>query len=469
MLTADRRDSLHQAAPRRSIVLNLSERRLVLYSADVLGIVAALGIALKTSEVDPSPMWFVWVGLLIAVWTLNASVFDVYDLRTASRLLRSALVTYRALFATFIAYLAIPYWSAPLLMSRLSILIWILCSLLFVSVGRAAYARLLIQPRFHRRALIVGTGAAAITAAEMLVGEAADEYAVVGFIAREPESSPVDGIQMVGTYDNLLGIAREFDVAEVVLADDFGLATDLAPAIVSLYESGVEVRLMSALYEEITGRIPVRHISTHWFAVLPERAGGGRMYGLVKRLVDVAVATLLLVCLSPIMVIIALAVGVDSHGSPLYRQERLGYLSRPFFLVKFRTMINEAEPNGPQWATKQDSRRTRLGQLLRPTRLDELPQLWNVLRGDMTLIGPRPERAALISQIEQEVPFYRVRLLVRPGITGWAQVRHPYANSVSGSVDKLQYDLYYVKHRSAYLDLVIAFKTLGVIARASGS
>ena len=225
---------------------------------------------------------------------------------------------------------------------------------------------------------------------------------------------------------------------------------------------------MSELYEELAGRIPVGYLGSQWFVALRARRVGGRLYDGVRRSLDVLVAGALFLVMAPALVLLGIAIRLDSRGPAIFRQERTGYRGRVFTMYKFRTMLLDAEGDGPVWATPGDPRRTRLGRFLRPSRLDELPQLWNVLIGDMSLIGPRPERPTFVDRLELEIPFYRARLLVRPGISGWAQVRGSYASSVQDTVEKLEYDLYYVKHRSPYLDLVIVLRTFGVLLRASG-
>jgi exopolysaccharide biosynthesis polyprenyl glycosylphosphotransferase len=409
-----------------------------------------------------------WFGSLWVIWSVSSSVFDCYKARIAAHARRAILFAFGALITTFAVYLVLPYWSAPLLSSPPSVLVFVSSAFLIVGASRIAYARLLTGAQFRRRVVIAGHNVAARSAAMLLRAEAAKEYDVLGLVAPshiDPDSSPY--LPVLGTYADLAEIVRERGVAEIILADEAATA-DLMTDVLELYQTGTEVRHLSDLYEEITGRISVRHVASHWVAALPRRAGGGRTYDLAKRFLDVIVAAAALVVVSPVMLLIALAIRLESSGPVIYRQPRQGYLGKTFDVRKFRTMIASAENGVAVWATPRDPRRTRIGRFLRPTRLDELPQLWNVLVGDMSLIGPRPERPAFVAELQKAIPFYRARMLVRPGITGWAQVNFTYAASIEDALEKLQYDLYYVKHRSAFLDLVIALKTIGVLVRAGG-
>jgi len=454
----------------------LSERRLLLRLADYVALTVSLYVALQFAYRGPFDGLaqvptdaLLWFGLLLLIWSVSSSVFDCYKARVAAHTRPAALSAFSALIMTFAVYLAIPYWSAPLLSSRLSVLVFAASALVLVGLTRLAYAKLLTGVQFRRRVLIVGHNVAARSAAMLLRAEAGKEYEVLGLVAAQdvmPESSPY--LPILGAYAELSDIVRRRGVAEVILAEDEPPTADLMNEVLELYQTGTEVRQMADLYEEITGRIPVRHVGAHWVAALPRRAGGGRAYDLAKRLLDVVVAGAALIVVAPLMLAVAIAIRIESRGPVIYRQERQGYLGKTFYVRKFRTMIANAENGAAVWASRKDPRRTRLGRLLRPTRIDELPQLWNVLVGDMSLIGPRPERPAFVAELQKVIPFYRARMLVRPGISGWAQVNFTYASSIEDALEKLQYDLYYVKHRSAFLDLVIALKTIGVLLRAGG-
>jgi lipopolysaccharide/colanic/teichoic acid biosynthesis glycosyltransferase len=222
------------------------------------------------------------------------------------------------------------------------------------------------------------------------------------------------------------------------------------------------------LYEQLTGRVPVEHAGRNLAVVLPINGGPAHLHASVKRFADLSIASLGLVLTVLLLPLVWLAHRIESPGSVFYRQRRVGQGGRLFYLLKFRTMSPDAEPNGPRWAQVHDDRITRVGRILRRLHLDEAPQALNILRGDLSFMGPRPERPEFVMQLERQIPFYRARHAVRPGVTGWAQVNYDYGASVEDALTKLQYDLYYIKHQSLWLDLLILAKTLGLILTMRG-
>jgi lipopolysaccharide/colanic/teichoic acid biosynthesis glycosyltransferase len=236
--------------------------------------------------------------------------------------------------------------------------------------------------------------------------------------------------------------------------------------LIDCFSRGVTATPAVALYEALTGRVLASSLGTAWFTQIP--TDPHRPYLVVKRLIDVVFVVLV----SPVVLLasalIALTILADSGFPIFYRQLRLGQRGETFVIHKFRTMLRDAEPQGPRFATRADPRRTGVGRFLRRTRLDELPQLWDVLRGHMSLIGPRPERPEFASRLREKLPLYEARLLVRPGVTGWAQTRLPYASDLEESLMKLEYDLYYVKHVGPILDLSIVLRTVGIVLRFAG-
>ena len=249
----------------------------------------------------------------------------------------------------------------------------------------------------------------------------------------------------------------------MILAITHDIHGELIRAIMDCQEQGIRITPMQRLYEEITGRVPVEHIGDNWPAILPlDHAATGKLFPFLKRAMDVAIAIIGLLIFVALFPLIALALYLDSPGPIFYCQERVGKAGQPYRLIKLRTMVPDAEPDGePMWAKEKDPRVTRVGRFLRLTRLDELPQFINVLRGEMSIVGPRPERPDFVAELEKHIPFYRARHAVKPGMAGWALVNCGYGDSVEDALIKLEYDLYYIKHQSIYLDLLILFKTIG--------
>ena len=233
---------------------------------------------------------------------------------------------------------------------------------------------------------------------------------------------------------------------------------------------GVEVYDMPRLYERLTGRIPVTHLSDRWLLYTPFQGINRNLYTLhIKRLLDIGLSLILLVVSLPIAVITALLIRLDSPGPVLYRQSRVGMNGKVYELLKFRSMRVGAEADGAVWAQENDPRTTRVGSIIRKLRIDEIPQIWNVLKGDMSFIGPRPERPEFVDMLHEEVPYYSLRHSIKPGITGWAQINYPYGASKEDALEKLQYDLYYIKNLTFVLDLDIILRTIGVVLFGSGA
>jgi exopolysaccharide biosynthesis polyprenyl glycosylphosphotransferase len=244
------------------------------------------------------------------------------------------------------------------------------------------------------------------------------------------------------------------------LAITHNLSNELFRAVLDAQEWGVEIVLMPVLYEQITGRVPVEHIGDNWYAALPlGHASASGLSGILKRGFDIAFSSLGLVLFGIALPFIAVAIRLDSPGAVFYSQRRVGQGGRIFTVRKLRTMVSDAERNGQaQWAAKNDPRVTRVGSILRKLHFDELPQFLNILRGEMSVVGPRPERPEFVAQLEKQIPFYRLRHAVKPGMAGWALTKADYVDSVDDARARVEYDLYYIKHQSFQLDLWILFR-----------
>lgn len=322
-----------------------------------------------------------------------------------------------------------------------------------------------------RRTLVLGTGAEA-AAIEASFEDLGAEFKLVGFLPGNKADGEVrvEGNRILPATGGLLHTIREHRIDDLVVA-----VQERRGGMLPLRElldcrlAGVRILDRSSFYERALGQIRLDSLHVSWLIF-----GDGFRQGLwrrsVKRLFDVTAATALLILATPIMLVATLLIALESGFPVLYRQERVGPDGRTFNLIKFRSMRVDAEKDGqPRWAVAADSRITRVGRIIRKARIDELPQLLNVLKGDMSLVGPRPERPFFVEQLTREVPFYAVRHTVKPGVTGWAQVKYRYGSSVDDSVQKLQYDLYYVKNNSLFLDVVILIETIRVVLTGQGA
>jgi sugar transferase (PEP-CTERM system associated) len=320
------------------------------------------------------------------------------------------------------------------------------------------------------RIMIVGSGPAAQLVTNTL--RQSDPHSlVVGYYPSPNETEcAVDATMVLPGSACLSETARRLDVDEIVVA-----LTERRSGSMPLRELldckllGIRVFDVNTHFEKTLGQIRLGFANAGWM-IFGDGFNQGFVRSAVKRIFDILSASLLIVVSAPIMLLAAIAIKLDSRGPVFYRQERLGQDGQPFMVAKFRSMRTDAEQDGkPRWASVHDDRVTRVGNFMRKTRIDELPQLFNVLKGEMSMVGPRPERAYFVEQLTQQIPFFAVRQSVKPGVTGWAQVRYQYGATVEDSIEKLQYDLYYVKNNSLFLDLMILFETVAVVLTGKGA
>ncbi|MFN3432525.1 MAG: sugar transferase [Candidatus Sericytochromatia bacterium] len=319
-----------------------------------------------------------------------------------------------------------------------------------------------------RWVVIVGANSVGAAMAEEIRRSPQSGYRVVGFVDDDPtkQNRLYAGLPVLGVYGRLPALTEALSLDAVVIR-----SADLTcqQALVDCIERGASVLTMAGLYERLSARIPVPLIDAGWF-ISELRAGQRRLYRAARRSLDVAIALVGLVGTGLLFPLLAIAIKLGGGPGPIiYAQRRVGLRGAEFTIYKFRTMRQDAEREGAAWAKERDDRVTPVGNLLRRTRLDELPQFWNVLKGDMSVVGPRPERPEFTKLLAQEIPFYNRRHMVPPGLTGWAQVMFPYGASVEDSLEKLQYDLFYIKNRSFYLDLKIMAKTVRVMVNKIGA
>jgi sugar transferase (PEP-CTERM system associated) len=340
-----------------------------------------------------------------------------------------------------------------------------------IAVWRLILRALLKTERFAERVLIVGSGEKAIDIAREVLHRKHLGYRVVGFLDNDPQLQGVSLInpRVIGTTHQCRELALLHGVSRVVVAanDSRGGQVSL-DALLACKTSGIRVQEASSYYEQLTGKLMLEGLRKSWL-VFSDGFVVSRGARFAKRLLDIGVAATALIVAAPVMLLVALAVRLDSPGPVFFRQDRVGRGGREFTLWKFRSMRTDAEAGGAQWAVAGDPRVTRAGRFLRQTRLDELPQLWNVLIGDMSLVGPRPERRMFVDQLKEQIPLYEQRLVVRPGLTGWAQIKASYASSVEESLEKLKFDLYYIKNLSLFLDISILLSTARTVLLGRGA
>ena len=340
----------------------------------------------------------------------------------------------------------------------------------FVAIrGIAAHSGM--APMFARRTLVLGTGAEA-AAVELSISHLGQAIRFLGFYP----AKKTDAAHQVAAHRILTGGADLVDAVRRHRVDEIIVAVrERRGGVLPLRElldcklMGVRVLDLSSYYERAVGQLRLDSLHASWL-IFGDGFRQGFVRTVVKRLFDIVAAATLLLLALPVMVVTVVVIAVESGFPVLYRQERVGQGGRLFEVIKFRSMRRDAEGDGkPRWASTNDDRVTRTGRIIRKLRIDELPQLINVLRGDMSLVGPRPERPYFVDQLAREIPYYAVRHSVKPGVTGWAQVRYHYSASLDDAIQKLQYDLYYVKNHTLFLDIVVLFETVGVVLTGEGA
>lgn len=338
-------------------------------------------------------------------------------------------------------------------------------------MARTVLIKLLDAPTWKRRVLVLGTGNEAARVCELQRRQnCTDGFEIVGYVPLGEPPYSVNRSLILSECESLHAIVHKHRVDEIVIAlDDRRLGNMPLSDLVENKINGTTIMDTATFFERETGRVRLESINPSWL-IFSDGFQVGPWHKTVKRFFDVFVSSALLLITLPIMVVTAIAIGLESSGPIFYRQQRVGEHGKLFELLKFRSMHENAEPDGnPRWAMLNDARCTAIGRVIRRLRIDELPQLANVLLGDMSFVGPRPERAVFVAQLARQIPYYSYRHSVKPGVTGWAQVRYRYGASIEDAKAKLEYDLYYVKNHSLFLDLLILIRTIRTVLFAEGA
>ncbi len=469
----------------KTIHLGNVEQRVILFLGDFLASVLALaasiyiwteyswrsllatGITEKRAERIFSVDIQFWVYFLPFIWLLL--LIELYEPQVAANRRKTQRGIITAGIIGFVLYALIfitikdPTSSLP----RIAIGAFLLVATLLTWLWRMIYIRLYTAQGLMRRVLIVGAGKAGITLAKAYQELDTKPFLLVGFADDDPEKlgTKIEGFRVLGKNNQLIDLIMQHNVNDVVVAITGAMMGSTFQTILDVQESGIAVTRMPTMYEEITGRVPIHHLETDWLIrSFIDQARVSMFYELGKRVVDLIGSIVGIMVFIATFPFISLAIILDTGLPIFYGQERLGKGGKPFRLYKFRTMIQDAEADGvARAAIVDDPRVTQVGRVLRKTRLDEFPQFLNVLRGEMSLVGPRAEREQLVEDFQKKIPFYRARLLVKPGISGWAQITHGYAATIFGTSLKLEYDLYYIKHRTVGMDITILLRTFWTV------
>jgi len=353
------------------------------------------------------------------------------------------------------------FWRSTLAYAMGAAVVMLVANRLFIGGILGAQA-------FRRRVLVLGAGQRAERLRQL--GERPEVgFVIVGYIGMSDSKPQIEEAINRSAIHNLKRFVENLGVSEVVLALEERRNSLPLSDLLRIKTAGVHVNDFSSFIERETGRVDLDTVNPSWLIFSDGFSSGRAVSSVAKRLFDITASLLLLAFTLPLIAIFAVLVKLDSKGPAFFRQRRVGLYGQPFFVVKLRSMHIDAESGGAQWATKDDPRVTRVGRFIRKVRIDELPQAWTVLKGEMSFVGPRPERPEFVADLEDKLPYYAERHMVKPGITGWAQVNYPYGASIEDSRHKLEYDLYYAKNYTPFLDLLIILQTLRVVLWREGA
>lgn len=451
----------------KKIHFEISERKILLRVFDVALVLLALYFVSIQFEFDYfriSIHNFYWTFVLAFYLLLFGSVFEMYNLQVAGnqfQIVKSIILTATA---TVTIFLLTPILTPSLPKNRLQILFFYVAILGTLFLWRMLYQKYLASQRFYKNVLFLADD----RSVESLVSElekADPNYKVVGYLSTKEHLRKKVLLEKV-EIEQLEHFIYERSISEIVVANK---ATEEMPVevydrLLFLLENGVIIREYSQVYESCTYRLPVQYAEKDFYKYFPfSRSNQNRLYQYGIRFFDIVVSLIGLTAGFMLLPFLLFGNLIANRGPLLYTQERVGKNGESFKIFKFRSMVTNAEANGAVFASANDSRITPFGKFLRKSRIDEVPQFINILKGDMAVIGPRPERPVFVQQIVEIMPFYQTRHVIKPGLTGWAQVKHAYGETLDDSLIKLQYDLYYIKHRSLFLDINIVIKTLSTV------
>lgn len=463
--------------------LRVTERRTLLILGDFIVGLAALLLSLYLWGVSERFLGFslefiqkrvpAWFFLLPLVWlVLNV---ELYDVHRASDLRRTIAGVMSAALAGVVLYLAVYFYYVDpqnLLLPRRGVATFLISVSLLTLAWRWAYIRIFTAPQFLRRALLVGGGVSGAHLLRVYNALRVKPFLLVGIIDDDKTKLgvQVEGHRVIASSEQLLNLACEQNISDVIVAISGEMQGGMFQTLLDAQEMGVEIIRMPTAYEDLLGRVPIQTLEANWILrSFVDEARVSQFYLMGKRLLDIFGGLIGVLLLAFFFPFIALAILIDDGRPIFYGQMRFGRGGQEYRILKFRTMRRDAEADGKaRWAREDDERATRSGRLLRKTHLDELPQFLNVLRGEMSLVGPRAERPELVEYFQKHIPFYRARLLVKPGITGWAQVNYGYASTIDETITKLEYDLFYIKHRSLVMDMVILLRTPATVTGFRG-
>jgi sugar transferase (PEP-CTERM system associated) len=453
----------------RTILLLLVEAML-LFGGLIIAVYARLG-AIDAEDALIQRHGFYKAALATVFCLTSFYIFDLYDFVVIHDRSELILRMIQALGLAWIV-LALVFYAVPQVMIGRGVsLISLPLALLLMVVWRLSIHWVLGHPEIGERILIVGSGPFAVEVARETLNRPDAGFRVVGFVDNDPRllGKSLINPKVIGLTSDLAALVTRESIDRIVVAISDRRGQFPTQELLRLSLSGeVSIEESASFYERITGRVLLDMIRPSWL-IFSSRGRRARANEVLRIVIHRLVALIGAILSLPIVVITAVLIKIDSRGPVLYKQERVGKNGRTFSLMKFRSMRLDAEQNGPVWASSGDDRMTRVGRIIRKIRVDEIPQFWNILRGDMNFVGPRPERPHFVAQLAEEINYYEQRHLIAPGLTGWAQIKYAYGASIEDAKNKLEYDLYYMKHQNLMLDATIMFETIKTILFGKGT
>ena len=452
------------------IHFNISERKILLRIFDIVAILFVLYFVSNSFDFDYFTLtkenWS-WVLVLILYVSIFGSVFELYDLQKSSKIEKISTGIVFTVSTTVLFYLLTPFYTPVLPDNRLQIVFFYFAILIALFLWRIIYVTFIVSPRFYKKVLIIGETTNIETIVEAFKSSDPN-YKIVGFVNCELDRTIAVKFNAIPEYrpNQIREVIKNENLSEIVVAtySSENITSEIYYTLIKLLEEGFPINEYTQVYEDLTQRIPVQFVGKDFYKYFPfSRSNQNKLYLFFHRVFDVLFSLIGVLTGIIFLPIILLGNAIANRGPLFYTQDRIGKNGKIFKIIKFRTMIKNAEKSGAMWAKKGDVRVTLFGKFLRHSRIDEIPQFINILKSEMSLIGPRPERPFFVKELSQMLPFYETRHIVKPGLTGWAQVKTRYASSIDDSLLKLQYDLYYIKHRSFFLDMNIFIKTLSTV------
>jgi sugar transferase (PEP-CTERM system associated) len=459
---------LGQYVPVKTIILAITEIALIVVSI-ILAAWIRFGSLADARWYLARPYTGVQFAIVVIVCWLCLYYNDLYDLQSVARRTEFVVHLMQALGAAVLILALLYYFQPDLSLGRgVSALALVLIFTVLLIWRSAVDASKLFRPVY--RVVIAGTGTSGVRLVREILALPELNIKVLGFLDEKGQNIVKTLVNpgIVGGVAEVEDFVRREQVDWVVLAFSERRGVMPTAELLRLKLSGIRVEEAHSLFEKLKGGVMLERLSPSWL-VLSEGFRKDVLLMFSKRALDIIISAVALVVLSPFLLLLSLAIMAESGLPVLFRQERVGLHGRTFSILKFRSMKHDAEEGKAVWAAQDDVRVTRVGRIMRPFRLDELPQLINILRGDMSLVGPRPERPEFVRMLGEQIPYYNERHTVRPGLTGWAQIKYQYGSSVDDAKTKLEYELFYIKHLSLFLDMAIVFRTIQVVLFARGS